>query len=136
MTDFTAASLESWQAWQAVEHEAVWLYGLIGGRIDDLSDAAREAWNRHRDTRDQVTAVIRSAGAEQGGPQLSYPEAAVNSLADARRAAQTIEATVQIAALACISDAAHRSDIVATLRASARAAASWGAKPTAFPGLG
>lgn len=135
MTDINAASLESWQAWLAVEHEAVWLYGLIGGRLDDLSDEAREAWNRHRDTRDWLTAEIRSAGEEPDGAHLSYPEAAVDSLADARRAAQTIEATVQIAALACISDAARRSDIVAALRASAGSAALWGAKPTAFPGL-
>jgi len=135
MTDINATSLDSWQAWLAVEHEAVWLYSLIGGRIDDLPAPARTEWNRHRDTRDQLTALIRSAGAEPDGPHLSYPEAALNSLADAQRAAQTIEATVQIAALACISDTAHRSDVVATLRASARAAASWGANPTAFPGL-
>ena len=135
MTDINAASLESWQAWLAVEHEAVWLYGLIGGRLDDLSDEARAAWNRHRDTRDWVTDQIRSAGEEPDGPHLSYQEAAIDSIADARRSAQTIEATVQIAAVACIGDTARRSDIVAALRASARSAATWGAKPTAFPGL-
>lgn len=135
MTDINAASLESWQAWLAVEHEAVWLYGLIGGRLDDLSDEARAAWNRHRDARDWLTAQIRSAGEEPDGPHLSYPEAAVDSIADARRSAQTIEATVQTAAVACIGDAARRSEIVAALRASARSAATWGAKPTAFPGL-
>jgi hypothetical protein len=135
MTDINAASLESWQTWLAIEHEAVWLYGLIGGRIDDLADAARRAWNRHRDTRDWLTASIRAADAEPDGPLLSYPEAAVDTVADARREAQTIEAKVEIAALACISDAAHRPDIVAALRAAARAAANWGARPTAFPGL-
>jgi hypothetical protein len=135
MTDLNAASLESWQTWLAVEHEAVWLCGLIGGRIDDLTDAARMAWNRHRDTRDWLAARIREAGAEPDGPLLSYQEAAVDSVADARRAAQTIEAKVEIAALACISDAAHRSEVVAALRAAARAAATWGARPTAFPGL-
>ena len=133
MTDINAASLESWQTWLAVEHEAVWLYGLIGGRIDDLTDAARVAWNRHRDTRDWLTVSIRSAGGEPDGPHLGYREAAVDSIADARRAAQTIEAKVEIAALACISDTACRSDIVAALRAAARSAASWGARPTAFP---
>jgi uncharacterized protein DUF4439 len=135
MTDVNAASLESWQTWLAVEHEAVWLYGLIGGRIDDLTDTARVAWNRHRDTRDWLTARIRHAGTEPDGPLLSYREAAVNSVADARRAAQTIEAEVEIAALACISDAAYRSEVVTALRAAARAAADWGAKPSAFPGL-
>jgi len=135
MTDLNAASLESWQAWLAVEHEAVWLYSLIGGRIDDLTDTARVAWNRHRETRDRLTAVIRAAGASPDGPHLSYEEA-ISSASDARRAAQTIEAKVEIAALACISDVAHRSDVVAALRDAARAAASWGAKPLAFPGLG
>jgi hypothetical protein len=135
MTDINTASLESWQIWLAIEHEAVWLYGLIGGRIDDLADAARSAWNRHRDTRDWLTANIRDGGAEPDGPLLGYREAAVNSVSDARRAAQTIEAKVEIAALACLSGAAHRPDVVAALRAAARAAATWGARPTAFPGL-
>lgn len=135
MTEASAAALESWQAWLAVEHEAVWLYGLIGGRIDDLQDAARAAWNRHRDTRDRLTAVIGAAGAEPDGPQLSYRQAAFESEADARRAAQTIEAKVEIVAVACIDDAAHRREVVAALRAAARAASEWGAKPTAFPGL-
>lgn len=135
MTDLNAASLESWQAWLAVEHEAVWLYGLLGGRIDDVQGEARTAWNRHRDTRDRLTAVIRAAGAEPDGPQLSYRHAAVESGADARRAAQAIEAKVEIAAVSCLDDAAHRSEVVAALRAAARAASEWGARPTAFPGL-
>lgn len=135
MTDLNTASLESWQTWLAVEHEAVWLYSLIGGRIDDLTDTARVAWNRHRETRDRLTAVIRAADAEPDGPHLSYQEAAISSAADARRAAQAMEAKVEIAALACIGDVAHRSDVVAALRAAAQAAASWGARPTAFPGL-
>jgi hypothetical protein len=134
MTDINAPSLESWQAWLAVEHQAVWLYGLIGGRVDDLTDAARAAWNRHRDTRDRLAGQIRAMGAEPDGPQLSYPEA-VDSTADARRAAQAIEAKVEIAALACISDTSHRPDVIAALRAAARAEAEWGAAPTAFPGL-
>lgn len=136
MTDLNAASLESWQAWLAVEHEAVWLYGMIGGRVDDRNDAARAEWNRHRDTRDRLSALIRQAGAEPDGPQLSYQAAAVNTSTDAQRAAQTVEAKVEIAALACIGDAAHRPEVVAALRAAARAAAIWGAEPTAFPGLG
>ena len=134
MTDINAASIESWQAWLAVEHEAVWLYGLIGGRLDDLSDAARTEWNRHRDARDWLTALVRAAGAEPDGPELTY-QGAVDTVADARRAAQTIESQAEIAALACITDPTRRPEVVAALRAAARAEASWGAKPTAFPGL-
>lgn len=135
MTDLNATPVEAWQAWIAVEHEAVWLYSLVGGRVDDVADSARASWNRHRDTRDRLAEQIRSAGAEPEGPQLSYPETIVNSVDDARRAAETIEARVQIAAVACISDPTHRPEVVAALRASARAAATWGATPTAFPGL-
>jgi hypothetical protein len=135
MTDINSTPVESWQAWLAVEHEAVWLYSLIGGRVDDVADAARASWNRHRDTRDRLAEQISAADGEPDGPRVSYPVAAVNSATDARRAAQAIEATVQTAALACINDAKHRPDVVAALRAAARAAATWGAAPTAFPGL-
>lgn len=136
MTDINSTPVESWQAWLAVEHEAVWLYSLIGGRVDDVADAARASWNRHRDTRDRLAEQIRAAGAEPDGPRVSYQVAAVDSATDARRAAQTIEATVQDAALACIEDTEHRPEVIAALRAAARAAATWGATPTAFPGLG
>ena len=135
MTDINAASIESWQAWLAVEHEAVWLYSLIGGRLDEFSDAARAEWNRHRDTRDRLTALIGAAGEEPDGSQLAYQQAPIDTVADARLAAQTIETKVEIASLTCIGDAKHRPEVVAALRAAARAEADWGAKPTAFPGL-
>ena len=65
--------------------------------------------------------MVRSAGAEPDGTRLAYPNTAVDSEDDARRAAQTIETKAEIAALACISDATHRPDVVAALRAAARA---------------
>lgn len=135
MTDINATPVETWQAWLAVEHEAVWLYGLIGGRRDDLSDQARTEWNRHRDSRDRLITVIRRTGATPDGPMPAYPAAAVDTDADARRAAQTVEAKVAIASLACITDPDHRPEILAALRAAARAETTWGGKPTAFPGL-
>ncbi len=135
MSEINSASIESWQAWLAVEHEAVWLFGLIGGRIDEFSDAARAEWNRHRDTRDWLTALIRAAGAEPDGPLLAYQDTPIDTVADAQRAAQTLETKVEIASLGCISDATHRPEVVAALRAAARAEADWGASPTAFPGL-
>ena len=135
MTDLTAPSLESWQAWLAVEHEAVWLYSLIGGRVEDLSDTARRAWNIHRDARDRLITVVREAGGQPDGPKMAYRAGPIESTGDARRAAQTVEAKVAVAAMACIADAFHRPDVVAAVRAAARAAADWGALPKAFPGL-
>jgi hypothetical protein len=128
--------LEPLQAWLAVEHEAVWVYGLIGGRVDDLSDAARIAWNRHRDTRDQLEAWIRAAGGEPVGPQMGYAQAPVNSAAAARRAAQAVEAKITAAALSNLAERDHRAVSVKALREAARAATQWGGPASAFPGLG
>jgi hypothetical protein len=135
VTSLTATSLESWQAWLAVEHEAVWLYSLIGGRVEDLSDAARRAWNSHRDARDRLITIVQEADGKPDGPHLSYQAAPIESAADARRAAQTVESKVAVAAMSCIADAQHRPDVVAAIRAAARMAADWGAPPKAFPGL-
>lgn len=135
MSDLNATSLESWQAWLAVEHEAVWLYGLVGGRVEDLADGARRAWNSHRDARDRLITIVRDVGGEPGGPHLSYQAGPIESAAEARRAAQTVESKVAVAAMSCIADAEHRPDVVAAIRAAARTAADWGAPPGAFPGL-
>lgn len=128
-------NLDALHAWLAVEHEAVWLYGVIGGRRDDLSDAAREAWNRHRDTRDQLKAWITAAGGTASGPQLGYAAAPVDSDDAARTAAQAIEATVATAAANSLSGREHAKAIISAWRDAARAAADWGAPPSAFPGL-
>lgn len=127
--------LEALQAWLAVEHEAVWLYGVIGGRVDDLSDRARDAWNRHRDNRDQVTSWIRTLGAEPVAPHMGYAPATITSAGAARRAAQAVEAKTAAAAVANLSEPARRAMTVTALRGAARAAAAWGAAASAFPGL-
>jgi hypothetical protein len=127
--------VDSLQAWLAVEHEAVWVYSLIGGRRDDLSDAARDGWNRHRDIRDDLTAWIRAEGGEPDGPRLGYPVADVSSNDAARSAAQASESKTMAAAMAHLPDPRRRARTLATLRAAATAAAEWGAAPMAFPGL-
>ncbi|HUP99186.1 MAG TPA: DUF4439 domain-containing protein [Aeromicrobium sp.] len=127
--------VESLQAWLAVEHEAVWLYGVIGGRVDELTDAARDAWNRHRDNRDQLEAWIRAAGGEPVGPHMGYTPAAIDSARTARRAAQAVEAKVSAAAVGNLADSRHRAVAVTALRRAARAATEWGAAASAFPGL-
>jgi hypothetical protein len=128
--------LEPLQAWLAIEHEAVWLYGVIGGRIDDLTETARDAWNRHRETRDQLVSWIRADGGEPVGPHLGYPQAAIDSAADARQAAQGVEQQVTAAAVGNLAEPERRETTVAALRAAALAAAQWGAPASAFPGLG
>jgi hypothetical protein len=128
--------LEPLQAWLALEHEAVWVYGVIGGRVDELSDEARDAWDRHRDIRDQVAAWITAAGGEPVGPQMGYDGVTINSRAAARRAAQAVEAKVAAAAVSNLAEPKHRAVTVDALRAAAQAATEWGGPASAFPGLG
>jgi hypothetical protein len=135
MTGIDRSNVDAWQRWLAIEHEAVWLYGVIGGRVSDLAENARLAWDRHRDTRDRLTSLIRAAGAEPDGPQLGYGTNPINTAAAGRVAAQGIEETLATAALACMSDGSVRSEVITALRSAARSAAEWGAKPSAFPGL-
>ena len=40
--------LDDLQTWLALEHEAVWLYGMIGARVDGLARPARTSYDAHR----------------------------------------------------------------------------------------
>lgn len=128
-------SLDALQAWLAVEHEAVWLYGVIGGRIDSLSDAARKAWNEHRDNRDRLTDIIQAAQAEPVGPSMGYGAIKIDSVSAARSAAQGVENRVESACIGAMDDRNNRSFAVRCLRSAAVRGIDWGAGPDAFPGL-
>ncbi|MCX6407639.1 MAG: DUF4439 domain-containing protein [Propionibacteriales bacterium] len=120
----------------ALEHEAVWLTSLSAGRFGDLADAARAALGRHERARDALVARVAAAGATPVGPQAAYgvPPRSVDQargrLADL--AERMCRATVPLVALGSAED---RREAVQSLRASALEATSWGAAPSAFPGL-
>lgn len=129
--------IEELQRWLALEHEAVWQYGLIGGRFDDLRDRAEAAWREHRAARDHLSETISSAGPRPVGPAMSYGAPAPTA-AQARAVARDVEQRVAAAALAALGASAERSErrfAVARIRAAAQAAITWGDRPRAFPGL-
>lgn len=129
--------IEELQRWLALEHEAIWQYGLIGGRFDDLRDHAQEAWREHRAVRDHLSEVISSAGKRPVGPAMSYG-APASTAAQARAVARDVEQRVAAAALAALPASAARSGrrfAVSRVRAAARAAITWGDQAQAFPGL-
>lgn len=126
--------IEELQRWLALEHEAVWLYGLIGGRFDDLRDGAATSWNEHRATRDRLTELIRRHGESPVGPALSYGTP-IAIRGRARAAARALEQRIATASLVLTADASLRRFAVARLRTAARSAVTWGARPHAFPGL-
>ena len=129
---------EALQAWLAVEHEAVWLYPVLGARFDDLRGRATASFEAHRDTRDAVLARLRDLDAEPVSAQLTYDSGAVTTIDDARAAAQTVEATIGAACLALAGVAEQdetRTYAIRNLTRAALAELAWGAAPRAFPGL-
>ena len=123
------------QDWLALEHEAVWLYGVIGGRIDDLTDAARRSWDQHRATRDRLAMTIETAGGTPVGPALGYEPIHIDSADAGRRAAQSIEQRISAACVATLASPPDKKLALRGLQTSAVAATRWGADPQSFPGL-
>jgi hypothetical protein len=123
------------QAWLALEHEAIWLYGLIGGRVNDLDEDAAKSWDRHRDVRDRLVAVIGSTGEVPIAPSMGYEPTTIDSVGSARRAAQSVENRIASACVAALASDADRGRALKGLTSAARAAVMWGATPEAFPGL-
>jgi len=57
----------------AAEHAAVYGYGVLGARLDEVSRAAaRAAVVSHRSRRDQLVALLRSLGVVPDAPPPAY----------------------------------------------------------------
>ena len=129
--------LDDLQSWLALEHEAVWLYGLIGARVDRVAASASTSYDAHRLVRDRLIALVDRAGGQPVGPALTYGDGRVDSPKGARAAASELEERI---AAACVSmfgraDGDGRRFAMAGLRRAALAALDWGAPVRAFPGL-
>src|SRR3954453_7454495 len=73
------------------EHAAVYGYGVLGARLDDVRRrAAQLAYDSHRARRDQVVAALRAAGGTPPAPQAAY-DVTVADAADALALAVRIE---------------------------------------------
>lgn len=128
---------EALQAWLALEHEAVWLYPVLGARFDDLLDRATSSFEAHRDTRDAVLGRLRALDTDPVGTELTYDVGTVTTPAEARTAAQALEASIGAACLtlAGASEDDARAYAIRNLTKAALAEMTWGAAPKAFPGL-
>jgi hypothetical protein len=129
--------LEDLQAWLALEHEAVWLYGLIGARVDQLAKPARTSFDAHRAVRDRLRTRVHEAGGQPVGPALTYGEERIDSPSTARTAAGNLEERIAAACLTVFGNAGRdgRRFAMSGLRRAALAALDWGAPVRAFPGL-
>ena len=134
----TVTRLDDLQAWLALEHEAVWLYGMIGARVDSLAGAARTSYDAHRLVRDRLLALVDSEPRATRWVRLS-PTATTASTRpkDARAAASNVEERIAAACVALFGDSGRdgRRFAMSGLRRAALAALDWGAPVRAFPGL-
>lgn len=69
--------LAALQATLAGEHAAVYVYGVIGGRVSltkepDLSAKVSRAYTTHRGRRDQLIALVRAGGGVPVAADVSY----------------------------------------------------------------
>jgi hypothetical protein len=95
----------------AAEHAAVWGYGVVGAALAVQARApATAAETAHRDTRDQVTALLAERGADpvpaEGAYTLPFP---VLSAVDAAALAVVLEDGVAAAWVRVLDQAAERS---------------------------
>ncbi|WP_332641931.1 DUF4439 domain-containing protein [Aeromicrobium sp.] len=129
---------EALQGWLAVEHEAVWLYPVIGARLDQLTERARASHDAHLRTRDHLLNRLQVLDVEPVPAKLSYAVGSMRTPEQATRLARRLE---QAVAAACLTFAGETSDqddqkyAITRLRRAAEAELTWGGRPRAFPGL-
>ncbi len=125
------------QRWLALEHEAVWLYGVIGARVRGLAEPARTSYDAHRAVRDRLLQLIDDRNGRPVGTALTYGDDLVDSRRAARTAAGDLESRIAAACLTVFgaADISGRRFAMAGLRRAALAGLDWGAEARAFPGL-
>ena len=134
---------EALQTTLAGEHAAVYVYGVLGGRVSasaepELAASVRAAFELHRGRRDQVIAMLRAADATPVEAEVSYEvPTPARTAAQCRRAAAEIEQrSAEVYAAAVGSTArANRQWAIDALTDAAVRGLSFGAEPTPFPGV-
>lgn len=117
----------------ALEHEAVWTYGLVGGAVPSLRSAAEDAWRAHRTERDRLLEQVR----EPVPPQPAYDPPTVGGEAEARERLQDLEGRIAAAWVRVVGEVTgeDRRDALTRLEIAETARLIWGGALVAFPGL-
>ena len=133
----TPATIDAIQNCLALEHEALWVYGYLGGRIPALQDQAREAFDEHRRARDRLIALLDRAGADRPAPLTAYLLGTARNLKQASAIARALEDKGVAGWLTVVgtSEGEDRRFAITMMRRAALASLRWGGKPVAFPGL-
>ncbi|MBC9224754.1 DUF4439 domain-containing protein [Aeromicrobium sp. 636] len=125
------------ERWLALEHEAIWVLGLVGARFPDLAGAARKDLAAHRTTRDRLGGVVESLAGRPAGPRPSYAVTDPRDAAAARALVQDVESRIAATCvrLVAVTEDKARDRAVRGLRTAALGQVRWGAEPEPFPGL-
>lgn len=135
--------LQALQATLAGEHAAVYVYGVVGGRVSataypQLATRVRSGYVAHRGRRDRLTAMVRDAGGEPVaaavGYQLDNPARTVDQLTGLARDTETRAAGQYAQLVGSSSGDARRWAVDALVDAAVRLL-TFGGSPSAFPGL-
>lgn len=136
--------VEALQKTLAAEHAAVHLYGLLGAqssksRQPELFARLDTAYEAHRDARDRLTVLISRKGEDPVAAEVDYEVPGRTATPrQIETVARTIEGRVCVTygELVAHTSGTDRRWAIAGLDASALRQVTFGAAPTAFPGLG
>lgn len=135
--------LESMQATLAAEHAAIYVYGVVGGRVSASAQPALAAevaagYARHRARRDRLRTMVSQSGGTPVAAEVAYAlPTPCRTEADLTRAVLLVEqrsAEAYAAMVGSTSQAARAWAIDALVDASVRALAD-GGDAEAFPGI-
>ena len=135
--------VEAMQAALAGEHAAVYVYGVVGGRVSvstetDLWSRVRTAYTLHRGRRDQLVSMLRTAEAEPVASEVSYDlPTPATSTEELTAAALLLEqrCSAVYADMVGSTSGANRQWALEALEDAAVRSLSFGAEPDAFPGI-
>jgi hypothetical protein len=135
--------LEALQAALAGEHAAIYVYGVLGGRVSTTqapteAAAVMSAYTTHRARRDQLQLMVRQRGGSPVVPAVAY-----DLVGPAITTAQILEEAKGIESRASevyaqtvgVTTGSDRQWAIDALADSAVRRLSFGGEPEAFPGL-
>ena len=135
--------LEALQSALAGEHAAVYVYGVIGGRVSLSSESAlanqvRTAYTLHRGRRDQLIAMVRAVDEEPVASEVSYQ---LPNMASTPRLLRAAALELEDRCVAVYADlvgstsGANRQWAIDALNDAAVRELGFGASPEPFPGI-
>jgi hypothetical protein len=136
--------LDALQQTLAAEHAAVYVLGVVGGRVSvsaqpRLAEHVASAYTTHRGRRDQVVTMVRAAGGTPVAADVSYqlptPCRTPAELEECERLVEERCAAIY-ADLVGSTARANRQWAIDVLADAAVRGLAFGGEPDAFPGVG